>query len=139
MRLSPSCLTTTVMRLTKTSESLPAIITIPIALFGFIFIPALPWEAKPNWILSAREIEIARNRMQRVGRKGAAPWTKARVRKLFSSWHLYVLRASFPFFSCSFDRQISMLTLISVSRSSALLRSYTSHRAGQAFFGGAND
>lgn len=37
-----------------------AIITIPIALLGFVFLPGLPWNAKPSFWLSGAVRPIAR-------------------------------------------------------------------------------
>ncbi|KAI5481213.1 MFS general substrate transporter [Pseudohyphozyma bogoriensis] len=73
-----------------------AIITLPIAAAGFVFLPNLPWAAKPTFWLSASEIELSRARMKSFKRHEAAPWTKAsqaraKVKRLFSGWHIYVL------------------------------------------------
>ncbi|KAL7417101.1 major facilitator superfamily domain-containing protein [Mrakia frigida] len=56
-----------------------AIITIPIAILGFIFLPGLPWNAKPTFWLSQKDIDLAAVRMKAIGRKEAQPWTKAKV------------------------------------------------------------
>jgi len=68
-----------------------AVITLPIALFGLVMLPALPWYAKPTFWLSEREIEIARARMKKIGRKGAEPWTWAKLRRFLTSWQFYIL------------------------------------------------
>ncbi len=68
-----------------------SIITLPIAIAGFVFLPKLPWEKNPSFWLSDREIALARARLKAIGRKEAQPWTKARVKKLFSTWHIYLL------------------------------------------------
>ncbi|KAK4699017.1 MFS transporter, ACS family, pantothenate transporter, partial [Phenoliferia sp. Uapishka_3] len=67
-----------------------AIITIPIAIFGFLFLPDSPWDAKPSFILSAADIDLARARMKAAGRAEAEPWSKAKAKRIFSSWHIYV-------------------------------------------------
>ncbi|KAF7324909.1 MFS general substrate transporter [Mycena kentingensis (nom. inval.)] len=68
-----------------------AVITIPIALFGFVFLPNLPWGAKPSVLLTQQDIDIARTRMKAIGRKESEPWTRAKLRKMLSGWHLYIL------------------------------------------------
>ncbi|KAF7304315.1 MFS general substrate transporter [Mycena chlorophos] len=75
-----------------------AIVTIPIALFGFIFLPNLPWNAKPNVLLTEADIALARARMRAIGRKESEPWSwpKARpiilsLRRILTGWHIYIL------------------------------------------------
>lgn len=92
-----------------------AAITLPIALLGFVFLPGLPWNAQPSVVLTAsvspristftykllynlslsrmsrQDVSLARSRMQSVGRKEAQPWTRDKLRRLFSSWQVYVL------------------------------------------------
>jgi MFS family permease len=69
-----------------------AIITIPIALFGYFFLPGLPLQDSKEWWLSHEQNELAKARLNHIGRKGRTPWTWAKVRRLFSTWHIYVLR-----------------------------------------------
>ncbi|KAK7052448.1 hypothetical protein R3P38DRAFT_2762817 [Favolaschia claudopus] len=73
------------------SKSEAFISTIPIALFGFVFLPDLPWSAKPSLLLSADEIALARARMKAVGRKEKEPWSKAKLRRILTGWHIYIL------------------------------------------------
>jgi MFS family permease len=68
-----------------------AIITIPIALFGYVFLPGLPLQDKKEWWLSEEESELAVSRLNQIGTKGRTPWSWAKVRRLFSTWHIYVL------------------------------------------------
>ncbi|WOO80349.1 Pantothenate transporter liz1 [Vanrija pseudolonga] len=68
-----------------------AIITIPIAIFGFFFLPGLPLQDKKEWWLTEEENQLAIDRLRRVGRKGRTPWTKERVKTLLTGWHFYVL------------------------------------------------
>lgn len=69
-----------------------AIITIPIALFGYIFLPGIPLQDKKEWWLTEEQHQLAISRLNQVGRAGRSPWSKAKVRKLFSTWHIYILR-----------------------------------------------
>jgi hypothetical protein len=69
-----------------------AIITLPIALLGYAFFPVLPVQGEKAWWLTQGEYELARSRMDKVGRQGKTPWTRSKVKKLFSSWHIYMLR-----------------------------------------------
>ncbi|WOO79065.1 Pantothenate transporter liz1 [Vanrija pseudolonga] len=68
-----------------------AIITLPIALFGFFFLPGLPLQDKKEWWLTEEENELAIARLKRIGRAGRRPWTRARIKELFSTWHIYIL------------------------------------------------
>ncbi|KAF8218216.1 major facilitator superfamily domain-containing protein [Mycena galopus ATCC 62051] len=68
-----------------------AIVTLPIALLGFAFLPDLPWSAKPGLLLTAEDIDLARARMKAIGRKESEPWSKAKLRRMFSGWYIYIL------------------------------------------------
>lgn len=43
--------------------------------------------------LALQEREYAKKRMQLEGRKPRAPYTKAKIRKILTSWHIYALTA----------------------------------------------
>lgn len=66
------------------------IISLPIALAGFFVLPDVPEISKPFY-LTKEEVAFANKRMQLEGRKPRAPYTKAKVKKIFKSWHVYVL------------------------------------------------
>ncbi|KAG6364809.1 hypothetical protein INS49_006413 [Diaporthe citri] len=66
------------------------IITIPLALAGFVFFPNMPGGGKTWWITEA-ENTLSVERMNAVGRAGKQPWTRAKVKKILSSWHTYLL------------------------------------------------
>ncbi|KAJ6461022.1 major facilitator superfamily domain-containing protein [Mycena sanguinolenta] len=68
-----------------------AIVTIPIAILGFAFLPDLPWSAKPSLLLSSEDIALARARMKAIGRKEREPWSKAKLRRIFKGWYIYIL------------------------------------------------
>ncbi|KAF7292071.1 MFS general substrate transporter [Mycena indigotica] len=68
-----------------------AIVTLPIALFGYVFLPNLPWSSKPSLLLDDREVELARARMRAIGRTERAPWTRAKFRRIFTGWKIYIL------------------------------------------------
>ncbi|KAM5349686.1 hypothetical protein ACJ41O_006191 [Fusarium nematophilum] len=67
------------------------IITIPLALAGYIFFPNLPQDGKKTWWTTEREMDIAVERMNAVGRAGKAKWTKAKVKSILLSWHTYLV------------------------------------------------
>lgn len=69
------------------------IITIPLALAGFLFFPNMPSGAKTWWI-NEEEHTISIKRMEAIGRAGKQPWTRAKARKILTSWHTYLLRTS---------------------------------------------
>ncbi|EJT99513.1 MFS general substrate transporter [Dacryopinax primogenitus] len=75
-----------------------AVITLPIALFGLALLPALPWQQNlsvnymtPHADTRKQEIEIARARMKAIGRKGSEPWSWAKLRRLLTGWHFWIL------------------------------------------------
>ncbi|CAK7204780.1 hypothetical protein SEUCBS139899_007540 [Sporothrix eucalyptigena] len=67
-----------------------SVISLPIAVAGFFMLPDVP-EITRAWYFSADEIAIAKRRMQLEGRANRAPYTKAKVKRIFKSWHLYLL------------------------------------------------
>lgn len=67
------------------------IITIPLALLGFLFFPNMPY-GKRTWWISEKEHAISIQRMEAIGRSGKQPWTRAKVKKIAKSWHTWVLR-----------------------------------------------
>ncbi|CAI0654678.1 unnamed protein product [Colletotrichum noveboracense] len=74
------------------------VISLPIALAGFFLLPDVPEIAKA-WYLSADDIALAQKRMQLEGRANRQPFTKAKLKKIFTSWHLYTLTALYIFFN----------------------------------------
>jgi hypothetical protein len=68
------------------------IITLPLALLGYFFIPNLPQGGKKTWWTTEEEHQLSVKRMQAIGRAGTEPWTKAKARRIFLSWHTYLLR-----------------------------------------------
>lgn len=74
------------------------IISLPIALAGYLFIPDLP-ETTRAFFLSKDDRAFAKKRMQLEGRKPRAPYTKTKIRKILTSWHIYALTALYVFFN----------------------------------------
>ncbi|KAF2674098.1 putative pantothenate transporter liz1 [Microthyrium microscopicum] len=63
------------------------IISLPIAILAFFFLPDTPGTAKPNWLFSEREIEIARKRMSVAGRVAEGkPYTVKSILGYLTSW-----------------------------------------------------
>ncbi|KAK5405227.1 hypothetical protein LTR06_008922 [Exophiala xenobiotica] len=76
------------------------IISLPIALAGFFVLPDVP-EITRVWYLKPEEREFAKKRMELEGRAERAPYTKAKFKKIFSSWKIYCLVALYVFFNNS--------------------------------------
>ncbi|KAK3956940.1 major facilitator superfamily domain-containing protein [Pseudoneurospora amorphoporcata] len=74
------------------------VISLPIAISGFFLMPDLP-EITKAWYFSADEIALAKERMRLEGRATRASYTKAKFKKIFSSWHIYLLTALYIFFN----------------------------------------
>jgi hypothetical protein len=68
------------------------IITLPLAILGYVFFPNLPQADKKTWWITDAEHEISKERMKVVGRVGKQPWTKAKAKRILLSWHTYLLR-----------------------------------------------
>ncbi|KAJ5584835.1 uncharacterized protein N7459_004635 [Penicillium hispanicum] len=66
------------------------IISIPVAITGFFVLPDVPEISNP-WYLSEEEVTLAQSRMQMEGRQNRGPFTKEKLKKIFSSWHIYLL------------------------------------------------
>ncbi|MCJ1458162.1 hypothetical protein MMC28_008533 [Mycoblastus sanguinarius] len=74
------------------------VISLPIALAGYFFIPDVP-ETTRAFYLTIEDVAFSRKRMVLEGRKPRAPYTKAKIRKILTSWHIYVLTALYVFFN----------------------------------------
>ncbi|KAG7442775.1 MFS general substrate transporter [Guyanagaster necrorhizus] len=68
-----------------------ASITFPIALLGFFCLPDLPYNAKPTIVLNQDDIALACDRMRAIGRKETEPWSREKLRRIFSSWYIWIL------------------------------------------------
>lgn len=68
------------------------IITLPLAVCGYIFFPNLPQGGKKTWWTTEEEHILSIKRMESVGRVGKTPWTWVKLKRLLESWHFYVLR-----------------------------------------------
>ena len=58
---------------------LDGVISIPIALLGFIAMPDLPSTTKPSRLYSQEQLDMAKKRMDSAGRKPPAKFTKKKV------------------------------------------------------------
>ncbi|KAL4778273.1 major facilitator superfamily domain-containing protein [Aspergillus varians] len=67
------------------------IITLPLALAGYLFFPNLPQSGKKTWWITEKEHVLSVKRMQAIGRAGTEPWSMPKVKRILSSWHTYLL------------------------------------------------
>ncbi|KAE8378049.1 major facilitator superfamily domain-containing protein [Aspergillus bertholletiae] len=67
------------------------IITLPLAIAGFVFFPNLPQDGKKTWWTTEEEHILSVKRMQVAGRAGKEPWTVAKAKRILLSWHTYLL------------------------------------------------
>lgn len=74
------------------------VISLPIAIAGFFFLPDVP-EITKAWWLTKDDVALAQKRMQLEGRANRQPFTKAKIKKIFTSWHIYALTALYIFFN----------------------------------------
>ncbi|ODN73696.1 hypothetical protein L202_07241 [Cryptococcus amylolentus CBS 6039] len=68
-----------------------AIITLPLAVMGYVFFPTQPLQGKKTWWLTDDEFALAKSRLTKIGRAGKSPWSKAKIKRLLLSWHTYFL------------------------------------------------
>ncbi|KAK8869724.1 hypothetical protein IAR55_000292 [Kwoniella newhampshirensis] len=70
-----------------------AVITLPIAMLGLIFLPAVPGHSqeKPTFWLSQDDLNLCRARMESVGRAPQKPLTWKRVLGYAKGWQFYLL------------------------------------------------
>lgn len=76
------------------------IITLPLGFVGFFLWPGTPDKVK-SVFLSAEEVALAKKRLERAGHRQPDPLTWAGVKRVFTSWRLYVLIMWDTFFCCS--------------------------------------
>ncbi|KAK5065087.1 hypothetical protein LTR84_000923 [Exophiala bonariae] len=63
------------------------VISLPIAVLAYFFLPDVPGNAKPNWLFSEREIELAKERMARAGRTlQGTPYSVKTIFGYLTSW-----------------------------------------------------
>ena len=74
------------------------VISLPIALAGFFFIPDVP-EITRAFYLKPRDVALANARMKLEGRAPRAPYNAAKFRRIFSTWHIYALTLLYVFFN----------------------------------------
>ncbi|KAK0106931.1 MFS transporter (Seo1) [Cadophora gregata] len=67
-----------------------SVCTLPLTFVGWFIFPSTP--DKPNrFSINKRDIEIAKKRLESSGHRPPADWTWKLVKKVFSTWHIYVL------------------------------------------------
>jgi ACS family pantothenate transporter-like MFS transporter len=73
------------------------VISIPVAIGAFFFIPDLPWSIKPNWIFQQSDIDLARRRVSSLGRVGPAKngLGKKALWNVISTWHIWIFTATY--------------------------------------------
>ncbi|KAF2185108.1 MFS general substrate transporter [Zopfia rhizophila CBS 207.26] len=74
------------------------VISLPIALAGYFFLPDVPEISKPFY-LSDKEIVVAVKRMELEGRQKRQPYSKSKIYKILTSWHIYTLTLLYIFFN----------------------------------------
>ncbi|KAI0405268.1 MFS general substrate transporter [Xylaria palmicola] len=74
------------------------VISLPIAITGFFIYPDTP-EITRAWWLTKEDVAMANKRMELEGRAKRGKYTKAKFRKIFSSWHIYALTLLYIFFN----------------------------------------
>ncbi|EPT05462.1 hypothetical protein FOMPIDRAFT_1044797 [Fomitopsis schrenkii] len=84
------------------------IITVPIALLGFFIMPDS--NTKPNYLYTQAEVDLANRRMEELCRKPPEKFTKEKIMKFFTSWHLYLFTLLYILFSNGSNPSSSMIS-----------------------------
>lgn len=50
-----------------------------------------------------KEVALAQKRMELEGRETRQPYTKAKIKKIFSTWHIYFLTVLYMYVESYFD------------------------------------
>ena len=66
------------------------IVSLPIALAGYFVLPDVPEITRAPY-LTRKDIAFAQKRMRLEGRANRQPYTRAKIKMIFSSWHIYWL------------------------------------------------
>ncbi|KAI0205245.1 MFS general substrate transporter [Astrocystis sublimbata] len=74
------------------------VISLPIAIAGFFLFPDVP-EITRAWWLTKEDVAMANKRMELEGRAKRGKFTKATLKKIFTSWHIYALVLLYIFFN----------------------------------------
>ncbi|PQE04972.1 MFS transporter Liz1 Seo1 protein [Rutstroemia sp. NJR-2017a BBW] len=74
------------------------VISLPIAIAGYFILPDVPEIAKA-WYFSKEELAYGKKRMELEGREQRKPYTKAKIKKILSSWHIYALTVLYVAFN----------------------------------------
>ncbi|THH29469.1 hypothetical protein EUX98_g4716 [Antrodiella citrinella] len=67
------------------------VITIPIAILGFWIMPDLPTTTRPSVLYTQKQLDIGIKRMEEIGRKPPAAFTKKKIIGFFTNWHIWVM------------------------------------------------
>ncbi|KAK2018025.1 major facilitator superfamily transporter [Colletotrichum eremochloae] len=74
------------------------VISLPIAIAGFFFLPDVP-EITKAWWLNKDDVALAQKRMQLEGRANRQPYTRSKIKKILTSWHIWALTLLYIFFN----------------------------------------
>lgn len=74
------------------------VISLPIAIAGYVVLPDVPEITRAPY-LTQTDVALAQKRMALEGRADRQPYTKAKVKKIFTSWHIYTLVLLYVFFN----------------------------------------
>ena len=69
------------------------IITVPVALLGFLMFPGTPSQVKPNFWISQDELKLAFKRMEFSGVEKPTKLSLGLVKRVFLSWHVHFFTA----------------------------------------------
>ncbi|CZR60405.1 related to permease of the major facilitator superfamily [Phialocephala subalpina] len=67
-----------------------SVCTIPLAFVGWFIFPGTP--DKPNrFSITKKDVGLAKKRLEKAGHRPPAAWTLSLIKKVFSTWHIYIL------------------------------------------------
>ncbi|KAL1407842.1 hypothetical protein Q8F55_007278 [Vanrija albida] len=85
------------------------IVSFPVAVCAFYFIPDLPDKIKPYWLLKEDDIALARKRLADIGRKGTSKdgLSFKKILEVFKSWEIYLFTITYILFMFNLQPQSS--------------------------------
>ncbi|KZT51516.1 MFS general substrate transporter [Calocera cornea HHB12733] len=85
------------------------IITIPIAILGFVIMPNLPHNTNPSFLYTPEQLAMGRRRMEEVGRRPPSKYTWRKIKGFFKTWHWYTLVPLYVLFNNGSNPSTSMI------------------------------
>ncbi|KAF9515950.1 hypothetical protein BS47DRAFT_1293193, partial [Hydnum rufescens UP504] len=75
------------------------LLSAPVAIAGAYLLIDMPWKARANWLFTDADLKLANIRLAKEGRAAAGRITRTKVKRVMTSWHIWVLPWLFVFWN----------------------------------------